>query len=125
MGCDYRIYKFLEITHTNGKSYIELECERGYFFCSPMEGIDSDDENYQELYKNRYDYYLKSNFVPMLLYEQGKFVRPQLEEKYKHRIEDKIKGGEDYEYDETRDTGKLKSMADIQTIYKIEVRELA
>jgi hypothetical protein len=125
MGCDYRIYKFLEITHTNGKSYIELDCERGYFLCSPMEGIDSDDEHYEELYKNRYDVYLKSDFVPMLLYEQGKFVRPQLEGKYKHRIEDKIKGGEGYDYDETRDTGKLKSMADIQTIYKIEVRELA
>ncbi len=126
MGCDYRIYKLLEITHTNGKSYIELDCERGYFLCSPMEGIDSDDENYEELYKNRYDYYLKSNFVPILLYEQGKFVRPQLEGKYKELIEEKIKEGEDYDYKyQTRDTGKLKSMADIQTIYKIEVRELA
>ena len=126
MGCDYRIYKLLEITHKHGKAYIELDCERGHFLCSPMEGIDSDDENYEELYKNRYDYYLKSDFVPILLYEQGKFVRPQLEAKYKELIEEKIKEGEDYDYEyETRDTGKLKSMADILTIYKIEVRELA
>jgi hypothetical protein len=124
MGCDYRIYKLLEITHTHGKAYIELDCERGYFLCSPMEGIDSDDERYEELYAKRYDYYLKSDFVPILIYEHGKFAQPRLEAKYKTMVEEKLKEEEEYEY--YRDTGeKLTSMDDILTIYKIEVRELA
>ena len=123
MGCDYRIYKLLEITHKHGKAYIELDCERGYFLCSPMEGIDSDDERYEELYAKRYDYYLKSDFVPILIYEHGKFAQPRLEGKYKTMVEEKIK---EEARDEYRDTGaKLTSMEDILTIYKIEVRELA
>jgi hypothetical protein len=149
MGCDYRIYKLLEITHTRGKAYIELDCERGYFLCSPSAGVDSDDERYEELYAKRYDYYLKSNFVPILIYEHGKFAQPRLEAKYKAMVERKVgvkkepkvneekeegsqtsewseEEEEDGDYDYYRDTGeKLTSMDDILTIYKIEVRELA
>ena len=79
MGCDYYIYKYLDITFENNRpGYIELSCDRGYFY----EPCDIDEEECQEKLEQYYDEQLQSDFVPIVIYENNNFVNKYLENKY-------------------------------------------
>ena len=64
MGCDYYIYKKLQINHVNGVSYIELSCVRGYIDDGKPD-YDSDEEDFS----GTDDDYIQVSFKPILLYE--------------------------------------------------------
>lgn len=95
MGCDFYIYVYLEIEHTNGISYYEFPTMRGYY-CELDSGIyDSDDEemdhyNKTEEYKEIYDKMQKMSLTPrkpVVLYKDGCFTKEHFRTKYLPFIE--------------------------------------
>ena len=66
MGCDYYIYKKLQINHENGVSYIELSCLKGYVSDGKPD-YDSDEEDFTGTTIDYLQVYCKL----ILLFENG------------------------------------------------------
>lgn len=121
MGCDFFIYLYLEIKHSEGVCYIELN-KRDDWFCDCLEPImDSDDE--EENYKKNCDTYIKQflnpSFEPIMIYDGTRFLKQIYIDKYLDLIQQKASGL--YKY--WRDSGILLDVNHIQQIRKIEIRE--
>lgn len=121
MGCDFYIYTYLEIKHTNGVCYIELSHQKGYE-CDCMEPMqDSDDEDteaFKQSQQEYFDRFLVPILRPILIYANNQFTKKRFKEKYEPMIEEKM-----YSTKYWRDTGYLTCKENIITIEKIEVRE--
>ena len=105
MGCDFYIYKYLEIEHKNGVSYYSLKDERGWF-CeldiswnnSDYESDGNDDFDYSKRYMGKETAKLWDDMVklcltprePMVLFENGKFMSKNMEKKYTQVLQDRI-----------------------------------
>jgi hypothetical protein len=101
MGCDFYCYPFLEIVHKGGTCYVELPLGRGYFdydFSHPDQDEDEDEETFmnsrrKKEYDKLFGRYLRLTLekrVPIPVYENGEFRTPQLSDKYKECIDEKI-----------------------------------
>jgi hypothetical protein len=55
MGCDFYIYVYLEIQHTNGISYYQFPTIRGYY-CDIECGIYDSDDDEEDYYYNSEEY---------------------------------------------------------------------
>jgi len=120
MVCDFLVYTYLEIKHKEGIAYIELDYKQEWY-CDCLEpNIDSDDE--EENYIRKCDEYYKSflnpSINPIMIYNEGRFLRHSYVEKYLNLIYEKV-----HEIKYWRDSGTLLSIDDIQQIRKIEIRE--
>jgi hypothetical protein len=113
MGCDYYICKYLAISDKKGIDTIEIERENGYFFDFNLP--DADAEDYEQKRISEKEKVLEVHFVPILIYENKKFVREVLETKYKSLVEDWL------DDNKCNDRG-IVNMDDIISIYKIEKR---
>jgi len=131
MGSDFYIHIYLKIEHKNGIAYYEIPAPRGYF--PELDGIcdsDEEDENhyyYNESFKKLYDDMRKFYLTPrkdLILFENGKFVKPRFEKKYLPMLLNKINhkyivgGGLKHE----EDHGKFIDMADLIKVTKRERR---
>lgn len=87
MGCDFYIDTNLYIYYFNSNniSYISLSHDRGYFYESLL---DEDNENYEKKYEEMHNEQLKARNKPIIIYDNNKFITPNLETKYKKLIED-------------------------------------
>jgi hypothetical protein len=122
MGCDFYTYIYLEIKHTNGVSYIELN-KLNEYYCDCLEPIkDSDDEDDSYCKKvNEYlDSFLKPVLSPIVIYENKKFVKDKYRIKYQELLEYKTTWSKYW-----RDTHVLLNFNDIIKVTKIEIREKA
>jgi len=128
MGCDYYIDIYLKIEHTNGISYIELPCVRGYF-CDCAWGIYEENEDEQpywhceeanELRKKMEAFMLKPR-PEVIVYSDKQYKSEFLREKYEPMIVEKIAAKKNKKFRYT-DTGKLKSLDDIISVTKFERR---
>jgi hypothetical protein len=91
MGCDYYITKELHIYYGNGKYdfiSITLEEEKGYFYYPNH--IDEDEDGYDEMINNYKKQELTPNMKPIIIYENGYFVKKLFKEKYEQLIENEI-----------------------------------
>ena len=87
MGCDYYVIKILEIEYEeNGikrTEEIEVDIDRRYFLDYYDEDSDAEsDINYEE----KYQHYLTVNYVPLILFENGKWKSDRIKEKYEMMI---------------------------------------
>jgi hypothetical protein len=124
MGCDYYIFRCLKVEHKNGVAYIDLgDRERAYFTYDF--NVDSDDEYYDEKYSDWVGLHLQTLTDPIVIYQDGAFVRQQLEGKYGELIDKCVVEHAKHPPSEySRDKGVLKCREDIVKITKIELREL-
>ena len=110
MGCDYYIFKLLEIRTKDGKvHYFELECARCWWFDPP---VDSDEHGYDEKFKKWQDEKKQTlivTYTPILIYQNNEYVSPQCEKKYDQKLQ---------EWLDDEDV----NINDITNIYKIEKR---
>lgn len=131
MGRDFVIHVFLEIQHTNGTAYYELPNIAGYYDSFDCGGIyDSDEEEedryynteqYRELKQKYYDMCLTPR-KPLVLYENGDYVKKQFKKKYLPMIKNKFKGVYMEEFCVCEDVGELRDICDIIKITKKEIR---
>jgi hypothetical protein len=98
MGCDYYIITQLEVKHiddddTEHVSLIELDRERCYF-PDLEDSQDSDDstssESYDTRFNRKYGNYLKVNYEPRVLFQNGKWKSERIQEKYENLITKEI-----------------------------------
>lgn len=101
MKCDYYQITALQIFFKDNETYNIILNKEKHFYKEFNSLKDSDDEGYEEEYKlwlkttNRYcDLKIK---VPIIIYENDKFIKETFEEKYKDLILKKI--SKDYEYE--------------------------
>lgn len=128
MGCDYYIYKYLEIEHTRGISYYTLEQhQRGWYDEIHAGCDDSDDEDEtkhkacENLWNAVIQYHLTPK-APIPIMENGCFVTDTLREKYEPILRDKILKryiGNAVLYE---DTGVLTQLSEIIRVTKKEIR---
>lgn len=82
MGCDYYCYTYI-VCYDNNKEWLksyEISCERHWF--SELDyGSDSDVEKAPELPKDP---------NPKVLYQDGKWIKPEYENKYKKYIKENV-----------------------------------
>lgn len=130
MGCDYYIYIYLEIQHTNGTSYYSLPTIRGYYCELDYGLVDSDDDandhyynsaEHESLYENMKKLCLTPR-KPVIIYNNKSFITPRFETKYLPIIQDKINKKYVEKYYRHKDTGRFTSMDDIIAITKKEER---
>lgn len=130
MGCDYYIYVYLEIEHTNGTSYYNFPVIRGYY-CELDYGIvDSDDDENDHYYNSAEHEALYENMKklcltprkPVVIYNNNAFIMPRFETKYLPIIQDKINKKDVEKRERYVDTGRLTSIDDIITVTKKEER---
>ena len=90
MGCDYYIYKSLEIDfhYSINPVFIELSMERGYFY---ELNLDEDHPDYEEKYKECIREQLESHMDNILIYSDDNFVLPKYDRRYRDMIEEKLK----------------------------------
>ena len=131
MGSDFYIQIYLKIEHKNGVSYYEIPGPRGYF--PELDGIcDSDEEEedhyyYTESFKKLYYDMVKVYLTPrkdLVLFENGKFVKPRFEKKYLPMLVNKIskKYIENCYLRDEEDVGQLSDIAQVIKITKRERR---
>jgi len=121
MVCDFYVYTYLEIRHTHGICYIELE-KRDDWFCDcmePMPDSDDEEENHNARCGEYLEKFLKPSYDPILIYNGSSFLKESLKEKYLYLIRKKADGVLKY----WRDTGELLDVNHILQIRKIEIRE--
>jgi len=130
MGRDYLIHVYLEIQHINGTAYYELPTIGGYYESFDCGIYDSDEEEedryynteqYRELRQKYYDMCLTPR-KPLVLYENGEYVKKQFKKKYLPMIKNKLKGVYMEEFCLCEDVGELKNIRDILQITKKEIR---
>jgi hypothetical protein len=130
MGCDFYIYVYLEIQHTNGISYCELPTIRGYY-CDLECGVyDSDDDEidyyyksieYKTLYENMKKICLTPR-KPVVIYDNNSFISSKLDMKYLPIIQNKINNTKVEKYPRYEDTGVFTNIEQIVKIVKKEER---
>ena len=87
MGCDYYIYKDLNIYYNDNKYIsISLERDRGYY----NDIYDEDEEDYEEKMKKYIKECLTPVMKPIIIYIDNNFKNINFENKYKHLIENEI-----------------------------------
>lgn len=141
MGCDYYIFKYLEIEHSHGTVYCLIKRERGWFCDVSITWDDSDDEHDMTYQAHEPSDYMAAEYAklwddmeklcltprrPRTIYEHGKYLAPYVEHKYKSTLLDKIRGTSaklPHGLHRCHDTGTLTSLADIVKITKKEARE--
>ena len=122
MGCDYYIYKSLRIEHINGSSIIEFPSIRGYYgdfdYDQPDSDYDSDSDihsyksgEFEKIY-NLYRQLVLKPRQPLLIFDDGLFVKDFYKDKYFDIILEKIKASGKY----------LTHMQEIYKIFKCEKR---
>ena len=142
MEADYYIFKYLQIEHINGISYISLKHDEKYYsqFLKNVNTIfedDNDSDNdlsteltnkqikikHLEIMFTQIKYLFLKPRNPIIIYENSQFLNSNFEKKYKKLIEDKI-NEKVYPpiFIEYSDTGKLESFETIKKITKIETR---
>jgi hypothetical protein len=130
MGCDFYIYTYLEIEHTDGVSYYEFPYMRGYYRSLDCSDYDSDDdendyyyksEEYKELYNYMIKIWLKPK-KPVIIYDNHSFVTPKFEMKYLPKIRKIINNKYVNKHRMLDDIGTLTSMEQIIKITKKEYR---
>ena len=130
MGCDYYIYVYLEIEHTNGISYYELPIIRGYY-CNLNCGVCDSDDDENDYYYNSIDYKtLYENMKklsltprkPIIIYNNNAFTRPIFEKKYLQIIQQKLHKKYVEKYPRHEDTGTFTNTSQIIKITKKEER---
>ena len=130
MGCDFYIYPYLEIHHSNGISYYQLPTIRGYY-CELDCGVcDSDDDEndyyYNSIeYKTLYESMTKICLTPrkpVVIYNNNSFISPKLEMKYLPIIQNKINKKYEEKYPRYKDTGIFTSIEQIINVVKKEER---
>lgn len=130
MGCDFYIYPYLEIQHSDGISYYHLPMIRGYY-CELACGFWDSDDDEKDYYYNSAEYdKLYDDMIhlcltprkPVVIYENHSFVSPKLETKYLQMIQEKINGNDLEKYPHHKDTGALTNIDQIITITKKEER---
>jgi len=128
MGCDFYIYRYLEIQHNKGISYYELPMVRGYYFDLELDIYDSDEEENEQYYNSREYITLYENMKklcltprePIVIYRNHSFVKPKFEMKYLSIIEDKTNKKNVEKCHRYTDTGTFSS---IEQVIKITKRE--
>lgn len=94
MGCDYYIYKILEVKNYEDYiiGWIELSKDKGYYPDRVWRtySFDSDVSNYEEKVNIRKYKYLEVNYKPKILFENGIWINEEIENKYKHIITNNI-----------------------------------
>lgn len=115
MGCDYYIYKILEISFHYGicDLHIDLERDYGYYYFS----LDEDDPNYDEKYKEYVEETLQPRMEPIIIYENNEFKTTKLENKYKLLIDEELES-----YNKNLTMELKKEWKDITKIVKKEIR---
>lgn len=128
MGCDYYIDIYVKIEHTQGTCYIKLPCVRGYY-CDCAWGIYEENEDEQPYWhtkegkelRKKVEKFMLTPRPNVIIYSEKQYKSDFLREKYEPLIVKKIK--------ETKrvimryeDSGKLRSLDDIITVTKFEVR---
>jgi len=130
MGCDYYIYTYLEIEHTNGQSYYFFPTIRGYY-CELECGIYDSDDDENDYYYNSIEYEaLYENMIkicltprkPIVIYDNKSFVEPKFEIKYLPMIQDKIDKKYVEKYPRYDDTGSFTSIDEVIKVTKKEER---
>lgn len=108
MGCDYYIYKSLEIDfhYSINPVFIELSMERGYFY---ELNLDDDHPEYDQKYKECIREQLESGMENILIYSDETFILSKYDKRYRDLIEQKIKRCN-------------KEWKDIRKIMKVEYR---
>jgi len=91
MGCDYYIYKDLEIYDYNDIifSYINLERERGYYWFGSL--LDEDEDGYDEELTKYIKQKLEPSMKPVVIYSNNTFNKVSFENKYKKIVENELK----------------------------------
>jgi hypothetical protein len=129
MGCDFYIYPYLEIHHSNGISYYELPTIRGYY-CELECGVYDSDDDENDYYYNSIEYKtLYENMInicltprkPVVIYNNS-FLSQKLETKYLPIIQNKINHKYEEKYPRHTDTGSFISIEQIIKIIKKEER---
>ena len=91
MGCDFFIYKILDITDTDGKTiaWIELSCDKGYFPDSlwSSNSFDSDDSHYDEQLQLRKEKFLETTYKPIILFDNCQWKNQETKLKYESIIQ--------------------------------------
>ncbi len=144
MGCDYYVKKFLEITHTKGKCYFQLNFVRCYFSDFAKDCTDTDDDFSEEednrknelnLIRKSYVNLMLKPRKPRVLYSDGKWSSSVYETKYKTYVDTFIEGNEspynskildfDSDYDSNKNNldTKPENFGQIISIIKKETRE--
>ena len=136
MGCDFYIYKYLEILHTNGVAYYALPTERGYYaelgdawYDSDVEfNYDEDETNitntskaYNKLCSDMMKLYLMPR-EPLVIFENGIFLNSRLEEKYLEMLKNKIQHIYLNNYCVCGDSGGV--LNDLNSIIKVTKKEV-
>lgn len=108
MGCDYYICKYLYIYYLNENipCLIELSKEYGYFY---YPNLDSDDEEYEKINQKYINEQLKPSMKPIIIYENGKFIEENKENKYKTLVQNEL-------------NNQKKNWDNIKLITKVETR---
>lgn len=130
MGCDFYIYKYLEIEHKNGTAYYSLKDARGWFCELGINWYESDDEDYNPYYMSEECKQLWKDMVklcltprqPFVLYKNDHFVSERVKDKYLPLLQNKINNifiNEKYIF---KDTGIFESIEDIIQVTKKEIR---
>lgn len=130
MGCDYYIYVYLEIHHTNGISYYHLPTIRGYYCELDCGLVDSDDDEKDHYcnsteYKTLYENMTKLSLTPrkpVVIYNNNSFITPHFETKYLPIIQDKINKKYVEKRNRHKDTGAFTSIEQVITVIKKEER---
>ena len=130
MGCDFYIYVYLEIEHTNGISYYELPTIRGYY-CEMDCGIyDSDDDEtdryynsieYKKMYKTMRRISLTPR-VPVVVFNNNSFITNKFKTKYLPFIQNKLDKKYVEKYCVYEDTGTFTNIREVIKITKKEIR---
>ncbi len=129
MGCDFYVYVYLEIEHSNGISYYEFPTMRGYYSNIDCVICDSDDDEndyynsteYKALYENMKKFCLMPR-KPVIIYDNKQFISDKFKIKYLPIIQDKIHKKYVNKYSHYEDTGIFTNMEQIIKITKKEER---
>ena len=130
MGCDFYIYIYLEIHHTNGISFYELPTKRGYY-CDLDCGIYDSDDDEKDYYYNSIEYTKLYDDMkklcltprkPLVIYDNNSFILPKFETKYLSIIQNKINKKNVEEYTRYEDTGSFTNMEQVIKVIKKEER---
>lgn len=136
MGCDYYIYTYLEIKHTDGVCYYQLKRKRGYYSEFDVYPEDSDEDfsveenerlvKLEKIRENYKDIILEPT-KPKIIYNNGKWTCKEYESKYITYIDTYIDGSESpYKKDDGyyfKNSGEaLTDFSNILEIQKVEYR---
>jgi hypothetical protein len=112
MGCDYYIYKILEVRNSEGEIIWTIELSRNKVYYPEAvwssNSFDSDDSDYEEKVSERKSQYLDVEYEPKMLFENGLWKNEETEIKYSHIIKNRLTS---------------EQMNKIATIVKTEYRE--